>query len=327
PGRAEVDDVARFRDWLRVNHYVTDFDLAALLEGKADKLTLNQYRLTDVIRSGPQAGDFQATDPVERQLRVSIFAPAISQDAAAMNRVRDLGQKAMTLKHPGVARVLDMGQAQNAYYAESEFVDGETLEEKLQKRGGKLKYDLAARVFAVVFDSLATLHQNEISPAELTAETIVFAKLDKAAGGGVLPRLVNAFFSRTLFDSSILGLVRRQAEVRNRPVKLETGTRPAEDILRLGRLFYRSIAGQDPFGSEDTARPARRVSIKNAAPDTPEMLADLIDAMIEPEATNRPQSATGVAKSLRVFLRTEEQSKESEAEEEMELEVVATAAP
>jgi twitching motility protein PilT len=327
PGRAEVDDVARFRDWLRVNHYVTDFDLAALLEGKADKLTLNQYRLTDVIRTGPQAGDFQATDPVERQLRVSIFAPAISQDAAAMNGVRDLGQKAMILKHPGVARVLDMGQAQKAYYAVSEYVDGETLEEKLQKRAGKLQYNLAARVFAVAFDSVAALHQNEVSPVELTAETIVFAKMDKAAGGGVVPRLVNAFFSRSLFDSSILGIFRRQAESRGHPAKLETGTHPAEDILRLGRLFYRSIVGQDPFGSEDVARPARKVSIKTSAPDTPEMLADLIDAMIDPEPANRPQSAAGIAKSLRVFLRTEEQTKESDAEEEMELEVVATAAP
>src|SRR5262249_46575878 len=88
-------------------------------------------------------------------------------------------------------------------------------------------------------------------------------------------------------------------------------------------LFYRSIVGQDPFGSEDVARPARKVSIKTSAPDTPEMLADLIDTMIDPEPANRPQSAAGIAKSLRVFLRTEEQSKESEAEEEMEREVVA----
>src|SRR5262249_27724626 len=176
-------------------------------------------------------------------------------------------------------------------------------------------------------DSVAALHQNEISPAELTADTIVFAKLDKAAGGGVMPRLVNAFFPRTLFDSSTRGLVRRHAEVRGRPSKVETASNPVEDILRLGRLFYRSIAGQDPFGSEDAARPTRKVSIKAVAPDTPEMLADLIDTMIDPEPANRPQSAAGVAKSLRVFLRTEEQSKESEAGEEMELEVVATAAP
>ncbi len=42
PERKEVQDAARFGDWLHVNHYLSEFVLAALSNGKADGLTLNQ---------------------------------------------------------------------------------------------------------------------------------------------------------------------------------------------------------------------------------------------------------------------------------------------
>ena len=52
PGRKEVEDAPRFCEWLRVNGYLTEFVLSALTRGKADRLTLNQYRLTDLLRAG-----------------------------------------------------------------------------------------------------------------------------------------------------------------------------------------------------------------------------------------------------------------------------------
>jgi hypothetical protein len=52
PGRKEVEDADRLCVWLYVNGYLTEFVLSALTRGKADRLTLNQYRLTDLLRAG-----------------------------------------------------------------------------------------------------------------------------------------------------------------------------------------------------------------------------------------------------------------------------------
>src|SRR5262249_60669108 len=76
PGRKEVQDAWSFREWLRVNGYLTEFVLSAVTRGKAELLTLNQYRLTDVLRTGAQAGDFRATDPLDRSLRLQVVSPA-----------------------------------------------------------------------------------------------------------------------------------------------------------------------------------------------------------------------------------------------------------
>src|SRR5262249_61295443 len=106
PGRKEVQDAWSFREWLRVNGYLTEFVLSALTRGKADRLTLNQYRLTDLLRAGAQAGHFLATDPLDRALCVQIVSPAVAQGSAWFDKFRQAVQRVMSLQHPGVARVL-----------------------------------------------------------------------------------------------------------------------------------------------------------------------------------------------------------------------------
>jgi twitching motility protein PilT len=47
------------------------------------------------------------------------------------------------------------------------------------------------------------------------------------------------------------------------------------------------------------------------------MLADLIDRLVDPVPANRPRSAAAVAKSLRVFLKTEEEERQSRVEDKL----------
>src|SRR5262249_22041898 len=148
-------------EWLRLNGYVTEFVLSAITRGKADKLTLNQYRLTDVVRTGARAGDFRATDPLERSLRLQVVSPAVASDPDRAEKLQQVVQRAMQVQHQAIARVLDIGHTDDVGYVVSEHVEGESLEDVLQKRG-KLSYDLVARIFAIVFDALHALHQQGV---------------------------------------------------------------------------------------------------------------------------------------------------------------------
>jgi twitching motility protein PilT len=324
PGRKEMDDVDSFCKWLRVNHYVTDFGLCAFTDGNAEQLSLNQYRVTDLIKQGPQAGDFLATDPLDRALRVQIVAPAVAQDPAQLKKFRHAVQRAMGVHHAGVAHILDLGTTRGTAYLVSEYVEGETLEELLARRG-KLNYEVAARIFAVAFDAVQALHAVRMSAAELRADSLVFASVEKSAGGGRTVRLVNAFFPRTLFDSSALGVIPRDqlakiarpAAAPNTQTRLDEPARPEQDILRLGLLFYRCLTGQDAYPGGEPRTGSSPPSIKHAAPGVPDMLTDLVDSMVHPVAANRPKSAAGAATSLRVFLRAEEQNREASAEDKI----------
>jgi twitching motility protein PilT len=319
PGRKEIQDAARFADWLRVNGYLTDFVLSALARGKADLLTLNQYRLTDLLRSGAQAGDFRATDPLDRSLRLQIVSPTVTHDSSRAEKFQQAVQRAMQVQHPGVARILDFGHADTIGYIVSEHIEGESLEDVLQKRG-KLSHDLAARVFAIVFDALHALHQQGVHAGELSADCLVFASVEKSAAGSRTVRLLNAGIPRHVFDSAALGLLGsderlRRPGVRDDALDFAEGSPPQEDILRVGEVLYRCVTGQAPYQAPQAGGAAQRV--RQAAPEVPAMLADLIDRLIDSVPANRPKSAAAVAKSLRVFLRTEEEEKQTRVEEKL----------
>ena len=293
PGRQEVNDATRFCDWLRVNDYMTEFVISVLARGKADWLVLNQYRLTDQLRTGAQAGDYLATDPLDRVLRLQIVSPSAHQGPAWYEKFRLLVQRLMNVHHPGVARVLDLGQARGVDYVVSEFVDGESLEEVLKKRG-KLTWALAARIFAIVFDAVGALHHSGVGAGEMSAEHLIFASADKSSGSKTV-KLVSASFPRHLFDSSALGIGEPLAERPRRPNaangggSLEVAPRPEDDVFLLGSLLYRSLTGQESgVRSQESGIRGRGISsVRQSVPEIPSMLADLLDSLIDPIPANR----------------------------------------
>ncbi len=327
PGRKEIEDATKFCDWLRVNGYMTEFVISVLGRGKADWLILNQYRLTDWLRDGAQAGDFLAADPLGRVVRLQIVSPRVAQGPDWYEKFRLMVQRLINVQHPGVAQVIDLGQARGADFLVSEYVEGESLEDVLKKRG-KLPWALAARIFALVFDAVHALHHNGIRAGDLSAEHLIFASAEKTAGSKTV-RLVNAGFPRHFFDSSALGIGEQAEGPRHRPgeasdaAPLDAPLRPEEDVGRLGVLLYRCLTGQ----ALSSSRSARSVSsVREGAPEIPAMLADLVESLLDPVAEKRPKSAAAVAKSLRVLLKTEEESSQARVEEKVIAPVQSSAA-
>jgi twitching motility protein PilT len=323
PERKAAEDVTAFREWLRANDYLSEFVLTAVTRGQADQLTLNQYRLTDWLRGGPEAGDFLATDPLDRVLRVGIVSPAATHGPAARERFQEVVQKLMSLEHPGVAHVLDFGHARGVDYLVSEHVEGESLEEFLKKRG-KVSYELATRVFAVAFDALAALQQHDVPGGELNAGCLVVTPAGKAGGGTHTIRLVNVGLPRSCFDATALGMLDEEGSAASarraggEPVHFPTAPQPAEEIGRVGAVFFRCVTGHASYPAGESPRPGQKpLGVRQQAPEVPGMLADLLDNLIDPVPENRPRNAAAVAKSLRVFLRTEEEERHTRAEEKI----------
>src|SRR5688572_24692024 len=74
PDRKEVDDPEKFRRWLVMNRYATEFVTRVVSGRKSDQLVLNQYRLIDQLIDGPMAGAYLAIDPLERRVAVEVLS-------------------------------------------------------------------------------------------------------------------------------------------------------------------------------------------------------------------------------------------------------------
>jgi hypothetical protein len=325
PDRKEVANAEEFRKWLVLNRYLTDF-VARVLSGRnSDQLVLNQYRLQDQMISGPMAGAYLALDALDRPVAIEVLSSTSAADRSVLMGFQQAALKAMAVEHPNVGRIVDTGEAHGLHYLVQEHYEGQTLEDILQRRG-KLPYLQAARLMALALAGLDALHAKGVPAGDLSADCLLLAPTGKGATTQRTVKIMHAGVKRRLFDETAIG--RSISLVQGIPDELELAAsctfqvseagaaNPAEDIFRLGCIFYRCVTGQAPFAERDLpkpSRPARPVAV--LAPEIPEMLCQIIEQMIDPDPAKRPQKAAHVAKSLRVFLAAEEHAQEVKAEE------------
>lgn len=325
PDRKEVADIEAFRKWLVLNRYLTDFVAKVLLGRKSDQLVLNKYRLQDQMISGPMAGAYLTLDALDRPVAIEVLSSQSAADKAVLMGFQQAALKAMEVQHPNVGRILDTGEAHGFHYLVKEYYQGETLEDILQRRG-KLPYLQATRLMALALAGLEALHAKGVPAGDLTPDCLLLAPASKGSPNQRTVKILHAGVKRRLFDETAIG--RSIAIVQGVPDELqlansctfqvsEAGTaNPAEDIFRLGCVFYRCVTGQAPFEERELPQPSRPARpISEIDPEIPEMLAAIIEQMIDVDPSKRPQKAANVAKSLRVFLAADEQGREAKAEE------------
>jgi serine/threonine protein kinase len=325
PTRKEVADVDAFRKWLVLNRYLTDFVAKVLSGRKSDQLVLNQYRLHDQMISGPMAGSYLALDALDRPVAIEVLSATSAADQSILTGFQKAALKAMDVQHPNVGRIVDTGEAHGLHYLVKEHYEGETLEDILARRS-KLPYLQATRLLALALAGLEALHARGVPAGDLSADCLLLTPVSKEDPKQRTVKILHAGVRRRLFDETAIG--RSISIVQGIPDELElassstflvseAGTaNPAEDIFRLGCIFYRCVTGQPPFAERDLPRPWRPARpVAELAPEVPEMLCQIIEQMIDPEPAKRPQKAAHVAKSLRVFLAAEEQTREVKAEE------------
>jgi serine/threonine protein kinase len=323
PDRKDQADPAKFCQWLRSNRFLSDFALEHLLQGKANELVLNQYRVHDQLKTGPLAGAYVAADPLDRPVVIQVFSSGVMSNPTQAQHVRQLVQQLIALNHPHVCRILDAGEAGGRYYIVREHYDSESLANILQKRG-KLPADRAAGIIALACEGLRALHERHLPGGALTPDCVLLTAAGKGPRAARSVRILIGAARKDLFDPSALG---RPEAGSGDDLELMDGSGdptllpgPEVDVLRLGRTFYRTLTGRDPFPGDQWPRPSRPAApLREVAPEVPEMLAQVVEQMIDVDPAKRARNAGHLAKALRVFLKAEEESKETRHEEQVVL--------
>lgn len=308
PGRAEVGDPDKFAHWVVANGFLTAFVVRMLRQNKANLLRLNQYQLTELLGAGQFKGAFLATDPAGRHVIIEVLASRNAADAETLRAYQEVAERALSVQHPNVNRTLDVGQAHGRYFLVREHTEGSTLAEVLNRRG-RLQPLNAARLFALALAGLYALHEARVPAGALNEQCLVLANVE--GGGGAKTRTVkilHAGVPRSLFDSEALV----GSDTLSDPSARALTPAPVEDdLLRLGRVFYRAMTGQAP-GAGAGGKP---VPVSRMVAEVPEILGEIVDQLIDPDPAQRPRSAAHAAKRLRVFLASEEEAKEERAED------------
>src|ERR1700720_2022173 len=132
---------------------------------------LGPYEVVAPAGAGGMGEVYRARDTrLNRDVAVKVLPEAFSRDAERLRRFQQEAQAAAALNHPNILAVHDFGEHQGAPYIVTEFLEGETLRERL--RTGALPARKAIDYAEQTTRGLAAAHEKGIVHRDLKPENI-----------------------------------------------------------------------------------------------------------------------------------------------------------
>src|SRR5512144_2380165 len=102
-------------------------------EGRFPK-TLSHYRIVSKLGAGGMGEVYLAQDTkLDRKVALKVLPADIASHRDRMERFVREAKSAAALNHPNIAHVYDIGESRGIRYIAMEFIDGETLREKIHR--------------------------------------------------------------------------------------------------------------------------------------------------------------------------------------------------
>ncbi len=264
---------------------------AALLGPRLRRETLARvgpYRLVREIGRGGMGSVFLAErddDQFRQQVAVKLVAPELDSEEV-VRRFRAERQILASLQHPGIARLLDGGVAEDGRpYLVMEYVDGEPVDAYCDRRS--LPLDARLRLFCTVARAVHHAHRNLVVHRDLKPHNVLVSRqgevrlldfgIAKLLDPASLPHTVPV--TRT-GDRLMTPQYAAPEQVRGGPVTT------AVDVYGLGLLLYELLSGRRPY--ELRGRPPAEAErlVCEAEPPRPSAAA-----VLPPDAPDGPTAA------------------------------------
>ena len=112
---------------------------------------------------------YQAVDEsLGRQVALKVLRPDFARNAEAVQRLFNEARAVNLIVHPGLVQISEFGQMPDgSAYLVMEYLDGETLTERLVRSGGRMSEDEATQLAGQLASALATAHSKGVVHRDL----------------------------------------------------------------------------------------------------------------------------------------------------------------
>src|SRR3990170_5702314 len=132
-----------------------------------------RYRLDEKVGSGGMSSVYRAFDPtLERWVAIKLMHRDISNDADQLERFRREARAVAQLNHPHVVTVIDAGEDEGAPYIVFEYVEGETLKDRI-RRLGRLPVSEAVAYAIEIARALECAHENMLVHRDVKPQNVL----------------------------------------------------------------------------------------------------------------------------------------------------------
>jgi serine/threonine protein kinase len=208
--------------------------------------TLDHFELLDCIGAGGMGRVFRANDTrLSRLVAVKVLDPELAKDPEICRRFQQEARSAARLDSPHFARVYFCGHDKGVHYIAMEFVEGETLREKIA-RLGRLDVGLVIDVGMQVARGLEHAVRSSVVHRDIKPSNIIVTPHGEA-------KLVDMGLARTILHRSAGDLTHPGITLGTFDyISPEQARDPREvdvrsDIYSLGCTLYHALVGRPPF--------------------------------------------------------------------------------
>src|SRR5579864_2136874 len=221
---------------------------------------LGPYEILSAIGAGGMGEVYRARDTrLERIVAVKILPDHLSDRAELRERFEREARSIASLNHPHICTLYDIGQQDGTDYLVMEYLEGETLAERLKK--GPLPLDQVLQYAIEIADALDKAHRRGITHRDLKPGNIMLTKSRTKLLDFGLAKLkkdtapANVTFSKVPTEDAvtaqgtILGTLQYMA-----PEQLEGKDADARtDIFAFGAVVYEMATGKKAFEGKSQA--------------------------------------------------------------------------
>jgi Tol biopolymer transport system component len=286
-------------------------------------IKLGPYEIQSPLGAGGMGEVYRARDTrLDRVVAVKVLASHLSSSPELKQRMEREARAISSLNHPHICQLYDIGQHNGTDFLVMEFLEGETLAEKLRNGGLPL-----AEVFKIgidVAEALAVAHRSGIVHRDLKPGNIMLtasgAKLmdfglakplgvqTAVSGSGTAPPSFTAVatlsgpspLSPLTTAGSIVGTIQYMA-----PEQIEGKEADARsDIFAFGAVLYEMVAGKRAFSGKSQISLASSIlesdptPISALKPNTPAVFEHVVTTCLQKNPEERYQSALDIKLEL-----------------------------
>lgn len=291
------------------------YDAFNLDEDLSDSLigtSIGRYKVIRLIKRSGMGEVYLARDThLPRDVALKLLPLLFTGDESRLRRFILEAEAVSSLNHPNILTIHEIGHLHDVHFIATEFVDGQTLRERLA--AGQLGLDEALEIAIGVTNALVASHAAGIVHRDIKPENIMIrrdsyvkvldfglAKLTERPDVKVDGN--SSTISKMDTDpGTFMGTVGYLSPEQATAVEVDTRS----DLFSLGVVLYEMIAGQNPFNRDafggviEAILKTEPAPLAAFAPKTPASLQKIVTTALSKDKLNRYQHTEDLLTDLK----------------------------
>ena len=217
------------------------------------------YRVQALLAAGGMGEVYRAVDTqLHRTVAIKVLPEHLSDHPERRERFRREALLISSLNHPHICALYHVGTADDVDYLVMEYIDGETLQDRLKR--GRMHWEEALNLLIEIADALVAAHRQGIVHRDLKPANVMLTKggvkvLDFGLaarraprdGSALDPALAGA--KQLTVEGRIMGTVPYMApeQLQGKPTDART------DVFAFGAVAYEILTGKPAFSADSQA--------------------------------------------------------------------------